>query len=149
MKSNFLKALVFLIPFFTFSQKTEYRNVENRIAISGYDPVTYIEQNKAVKGNKNFAVNVNGAIYYTSSANNKKLFQENPFKYEPVYGGWCAFAMGDSGEKVSVNPNTFKIIGGKTYLFYNKFFMNKLDSWNKNERELKTNADKNWKNCSK
>jgi hypothetical protein len=29
--------------------------------------------------------------------------------------------MGDSGDKVAIDPNTFKIIDGKLYLFYNAF----------------------------
>jgi YHS domain-containing protein len=84
-------------------------------------------------------------IYETSSAKNKELLTKNPSKYEPVYGGWCAFAMGDNGEKVEINPTTFKIINGKTYLFYNKLFTNTLNSWNKNEETLKKQADQNWK----
>ena len=145
MKNTFTFILIFLLPFFTLAQKTEHRNLENKLAIQGYDPVTYIEQKKAVKGKKDFAVNVNGAIYYTSSAKNKELLTKNPSKYEPVYGGWCAFAMGDNGEKVEIDPTTFKIINGKTYLFYNKLFTNTLNSWNKNEEKLKKQADQNWK----
>lgn len=53
--------------------------------------------------------------------------------------------MGDYGEKVEVNPKTFKIIDGKLYLFYNSLLNNTLKSWNKNEKKLKTQADKNWK----
>ena len=95
MKKHIAIILVFLVHFFAFSQKTEHRNLDNKLAIQGYDPVSYIEQNKAVKGKKEFAVNVNGAIYYTSSAKNKELLKKSPTKYEPAYGGWCAFAMGD------------------------------------------------------
>lgn len=145
MKNVITLIFVFLVPFFAFSQKAEQRNLENKLAIQGYDPVAYIEQKKAVKGKKEFAVNVNGAIYYTSSAKNKELLVKNASKYEPAYGGWCAFAMGDYGEKVEINPTTFKVIDGKTYLFYNKFFTNTLSSWNKNEATLKKNADQNWK----
>lgn len=145
MKNTITLIFLFLFSLFTFSQKVEHRNLENKLAIQGYDPVSYIEQNKAVKGKKEFAVNVNGAIYYTSSAKNKELLQKNPSKYEPVYGGWCAFAMGDYGEKVEINPTTFKVIDGKTYLFYNKLFTNTLNSWNKNEEKLKKQADVNWK----
>ncbi len=145
MKKSITLIVLFLLPFFAFSQKAEHRNLENKLAIQGYDPVSYIEQNKAVKGKKEFAVNINGAIYYTSSAKNKELLIKNPTKYEPVYGGWCAFAMGDYGEKVEINPNTFKVIDGKTYLFYNKLFTNTLTSWNKNEVKLKKSADQNWK----
>ncbi|QQV02006.1 MULTISPECIES: YHS domain-containing (seleno)protein [Chryseobacterium] len=145
MKKFITLTVLFLFPFFAFSQKAEHRNLENKLAIQGYDPVSYIEQNKAVKGKKEFSVNVNGAIYYASSAKNKELLQKNPSKYEPVYGGWCAFAMGDYGEKVEINPTTFKVIDSKTYLFYNKLFTNTLNSWNKNEDKLKKQADLNWK----
>lgn len=145
MKKFITLIVLFLLPFFAFSQKAEHRNLNNKLAILGYDPVSYIEQNKSVKGKKEFAVNVNGAIYYTSTAKNKELLQKNPSKYEPIYGGWCAFAMGDYGEKVEINPTTFKVIDGKTYLFYNKLFNNTLNSWNKNEDKLKKQADLNWK----
>lgn len=128
-----------------FAQKTEHRNLENKLAIQGYDPVSYLEEKKAVKGKKELSVNINGAIYYTSSEKNKQLLKSNPAKYEPAYGGWCAFAMGDSGEKIEIDPETFKIVNGKTHLFYNKFFNNTLKSWNKNEVQLKKNADLNWK----
>jgi hypothetical protein len=75
---------------------------------------------------------------------NKEYFSKNPSKYEPQFGGWCAFAMGDSGEKVEINPETFKIIDGKLYLFYNAFFNNTLKSWNKDEANLKAKATSNW-----
>jgi hypothetical protein len=52
--------------------------------------------------------------------------------------------MGDKGEKVEVDPGTFKIVDGKLYLFYNKFFNNTLKDWNKDEARLKANADKSW-----
>jgi hypothetical protein len=53
--------------------------------------------------------------------------------------------MGSAGEKVEINPETFKIIDGKLYLFYNAYFNNTLKSWNKAEASLKAKADANWK----
>ena len=47
MKNTFTFILIFLLPFFALAQKTEHRNLENKLAIQGYDPVTYIEQKKA------------------------------------------------------------------------------------------------------
>lgn len=52
--------------------------------------------------------------------------------------------MGDYGEKVEIDPKTFKILDGKLYLFYNAYFNNTLKSWNKNEKNLKSKADLNW-----
>ena len=72
-----------------------------------------------------------------SSQKNKDTFLKSPASYLPQYGGWCAFAMGDYGEKVEVNPKTFKIVDGKLYLFYNSLLNNTLKSWNKNEKKLK------------
>jgi hypothetical protein len=52
--------------------------------------------------------------------------------------------MGASGKKVEVDPETFKIIDDKLYLYYNSYFNNTLKTWNKNERVLKANADMHW-----
>ena len=124
--------------------RTKQFNLDNNLAIQGYDPVAYFRENKAVKGSKDLAVSYQGVLYYFSSAANKEEFKKNAAPYEPQYGGWCAYAMGSKGEKVSVDPKTFKIVNGKLYLFYNKFFNNTLTEWNKDENGLKTKADANW-----
>ena len=124
-------------------RKTDF-NLEKGVAIQGYDPVAYFLQNKAVKGSKELAVFHQGVVYYFLSVGNKEEFKKNPAKYEPQYGGWCAYAMGAKGEKVSIDPETFKIVGGRLYLFYNKLFNNTLTDWNKDEPNLKSKADLNW-----
>lgn len=120
-------------------------NVEkSTLAIEGYDPVSYFTTNKATKGKSNIASVYEGITYRFASEQNRAAFKANPAKYEPQFGGWCAYAMGENGEKVSINPETFKIVNGKLYLFYNKFFNNTLKDWNENENELKQKAEKNW-----
>ena len=66
--------------------------------------------------------------------------------YLPQDGGYCAFAMGDNGKKVDINPKTFKVKEGKLFLFYNAYFNNTLTPWNEDEENLKIKADKNWRN---
>lgn len=124
--------------------RTKHFNVEKGIAIQGYDPIAYFTQSKAVKGNKQFAATVEAVTYYFSAAANRDLFLKDPKKYEPQYGGWCAYAMGATNEKVEIDPETFKIIGGKLYLFYHSWVNNTLTKWNKEEANLKAKADKNW-----
>jgi YHS domain-containing protein len=119
-------------------------NIKNNTAIQGYDPVAFFKQNKAIKGSEQFAVTSKNVVYYFSSTTNKELFEKEPEKYEPQYGGWCAYAMGATGEKVEIDPETFKIVNGKLYLFYNSFFNNTLPKWNKDEDHLRTKAEKNW-----
>lgn len=141
--------LLVLVSVVSFAQNDSKRivqyNLVNKVAILGYDPVAYFSQGKAVKGKNAVSANYQGVIYKFSSNENKDVFLKNPSKYEPQYGGWCAYAMGSAGEKVEINPETFKITDGKLYLFYNAYFNNTLKSWNKDESDLKLKADNNWK----
>ena len=145
------KLLLTLIVLFTvsgFSQtakRLESFNLEKKIAIQGYDPVAYFKQKKAIKGKKELSFTNDGVIYNFSTKENKEIFMKTPTIYEPQYGGWCAFAMGSSSDKVEIDPETFKIIDNKLYLFYNAYFNNTLKSWNKDEKNLKAKADLNWK----
>jgi YHS domain-containing protein len=147
------RVIVLLLVVFGFSvtfaqsasKKLSEYNLEKKVAIQGYDPVSYFKQNRAMKGKKEIFATYDGVIYQFSSATNKEAFLKNPAFFEPQYGGWCAYAMGSAGEKVEINPETFKIIDGKLYLFYNAYFNNTLKSWNKEEISLKAKADVNWK----
>jgi YHS domain-containing protein len=153
MKKQVISMIVFFISLVTLAQNDTKRiaqfNLDNKVALQGYDPVSYFKQNKAVMGKSDFTASYMGVTYKFSSAANKDVFIKNPVGYEPQFGGWCAFAMGESGEKVNVNPETFKIINGKLYLFYNAFFNNTLKSWNKDEANLKVRADSNWRKIFK
>ena len=146
---NVFFAMIVLSAVTSFAQdattlrKKNY-NLTDGIGIKGYDPVAYFTENKSVKGSKEFAVSDEGVTYYFSSASNKEEFKKNPSKYEPQYGGWCAYAMGKDGTKVEVDPGTFKIVNGKLFLFYNQFFNNTLKSWNKDEANLHQHAEANW-----
>ncbi|MEO8770218.1 MAG: YHS domain-containing (seleno)protein [Ferruginibacter sp.] len=124
--------------------RTKEFNLEKGLAIQGYDPVDYFTQKKAVKGSKQFAALAEGVTYYFSTAANKDLFIKDYKKYEPQYGGWCAYAMGANNEKVEIDPETFKIADGKLFLFYHSWVNNTLTKWNKDEANLKAKADKNW-----
>src|SRR5450432_738322 len=120
-----------------FSQTEAFRakqfNLDNGVAIKGYDPVAYFTLNKAVKGKREFSFSYHGIGYHFATAADQQSFQASPAKYEPQYGGRCAYAMGHDGSKVEVDTETFKIIDGKLYLFYNRFFNNTLKTWNQDE----------------
>ncbi len=147
LRACFFAVALILTTSVSFAQQL---NIDKqKKAIQGYDPVAYQEMNKAVKGKSTLAVQFEGAIYWFDNNRHKELFLASPRKYVPAYGGWCAFAMGDYGEKVEIDPETFKVIDGKTYLFYNKYFNNTLTDWNKAETRLKKQADSNWKQWEK
>ena len=148
--NNFVFLLLAFLTFSTmaFAQANKrqkgFNLSKNHVAIQGYDPVAYFSAGKAVEGKPELTVTQDGVVYHFSSAQNRSAFLSNPVKYEPQYGGWCAYAMGASGEKVSIDPETFKILDGKLFLFYNSFFNNTLKSWNKDEKNLNAKADANW-----
>ena len=129
-----------------FMARLDHFNLNDKnLAIQGYDPVTYFEIEGPLKGNKNYNLDYKGVTYYFISNKNKEIFQEMPEKYEPSFGGWCAYALGNTGEKVKVDPETYKIIDCKIYLFYNFIFNNTLEDWNEDEKKLKELANKNWR----
>ena len=130
------------------SRKQQF-NIASGVAIKGFDPVSYFTLQSAVKGDKANQCTVDGVTYYFSTIQNRDLFKKNPAQYEPQYGGWCAYAMGATNEKVEIDPETFKIVDGKLYLFYNAYFTNTLPKWNKDEHNLKSKADSNWLNLFK
>jgi YHS domain-containing protein len=140
-------SLILTLPKLVSAQNTSLRlqqfNLENGMGINGYDPTSYFT-GKPEKGKKEFAVKYEGVVYWFTSKANAETFKANPAKFEPAYGGWCAYAMGAKGEKVEIDPETFKVIDGKTYLFYNKLFNNTLPDWNKDQANLKKKADASW-----
>src|SRR5260221_2042465 len=93
-------------------------NIKKNIIIEGYDPASYFD-NKPSEAESRWTFNHKGITYQFSSAANLAKFKANPEKYEPAYGGWCAYAMGETGAKVKIAPETFKIIDGKLILIYN------------------------------
>lgn len=112
-------------------------------ALGGYDPTTYLT-GRPGKGDPSITTEYNGITYSFGTFPNRHKFLLDPEKYVPAYGGWCAWAMVD-GEKVDVDPETYKIVDGRILLFYNGFLGNTLKKWNKgDEGTLKRKADAQW-----
>jgi YHS domain-containing protein len=145
---NIVAIALLLTSQLAFTQSDDARkknfNIKKNVAIEGYDPVSYFD-GKPTEGNSKFTASFKGVLYFFTSAANANKFKASPEKFEPAYGGWCAYAMGENGEKIKIDPETYKIIDGKLYLFYNFWGNNTLKEWNKNEKALKPKADQNWK----
>lgn len=139
---------LFIISVVTYAQtdeqrKTHFNTNAQNVVNDGYDPVSYFN-GKPLKGKEENSLEYKGLVYWFVSAQNRTKFTNNPQKFEPQYGGWCAYALGLEPQKVKVDPETYKIIDGKLYLFYNFGFTNTLKSWNKDEANLLPLADRNW-----
>ena len=119
-------------------------NTVNFVALKEFDPVSYF-QGKPAKATSQFEYNHEGIFYYFVSDANREEFKKNPGKYEPMYGGWCAYTLATTGERVKIQPTSYKIIDNKLYLFYNFSNDNRLAKWLQGDaKKLKTAADKAW-----
>lgn len=118
-------------------------NLENGIAVKGYDVVSYFKGDPT-KGKVNITKQYKETTYQFQNESNLNDFNKNPEKYIPVFGGYCAYAMGARGELVDIDPETYKIINGELFLFYNAYFNNTLKKWNKDEANLLKKAKGNW-----
>ncbi len=89
------------------------------IAINGYDPVAYFTESAPVEGDPAITSEHDGATFRFASAENKAMFDGDPAKYAPQYGGYCAWAV-SKGYTASTSPNAWSVHKGKLYLNFNK-----------------------------
>lgn len=130
--------LVFFMPLLAFAVDTANFAVGDQ----GYDLVSYFTDKKPVKGNGDHVVMQNGINYLFASDEHKKMFQANPEKYLPQFGGWCAMGVA-LGKKVGGDPLVWKIIDGKLYLNLNERVS---QIWTKNLSANIQKANTNWPN---
>lgn len=116
----------------------------NDVILSGYDAVSYFTVNKAVEGSKDFTAAHKGAIYQFSSAENRDAFKANPAKYEPAYGGYCAFGS-KFGKKFEVNGKAFEIVDGQLYVNKNESV---YERWSEDIPANIEEADVKWKDIA-
>ena len=118
------------------------------VILDGYDAVSYFKSAEPVKGNSNFQTKYAEAIYWFANDANKEIFLKDPKKYEPQFGGWCAFAVADSKSKVEIDPKSFVIQDGRLLVFYNGFLSDTRNKWlhtkDKDPKSFLKQADDNW-----
>lgn len=140
--NKYLTLFIFLISSIGMAQQNNL--TKKGVIAEGYDVTEYFN-NSAVKGNSQYQSTYNGAIYYFVNTKNKAQFDANPAAFEPQYGGFCAYAVGEKNSKVSINPKSYLIEDGKLYLFYDNFLIDTKQKWiENNPTKLKQKADSHW-----
>jgi len=110
-------------------------------AVNGYDTVSYFTESEPVQGDDQFVTEYKGAKWRFSSADNLALFEADPDKYRPQYGGHCAYGLGKNGVLVHGDPEVYTIIDDKLYLNLRKSLQKK---WLKDTDTYIRNADSVW-----
>lgn len=124
-------------PINTLEKKGFFGYEPNGIAVRGYDTVAYFTLGKPVEGRDEFTTEWSGAIWKFSSQEHLDLFEAEPTKYAPQYGGYCAYGVAQ-GSLVKIEPDLWTIVDGKLYLNFNRKFN---DRWKKDIAGYNAAAD--------
>jgi YHS domain-containing protein len=129
------------LPVFAQTSAKTLVNVDGTgVAIQGYDPVAFFTDNRPVKGEQKFLIKHDGAIFFFATKEHKDLFKENPAKYEPEFGGYCAYGV-SKNKLVEIDVDAFQIVDGKLLLQYSKGIR---DDFNADTKGNLAKADANW-----
>ncbi len=112
------------------------------LAVRGYDVVSYfIGEGVPVEGAEEFTVRHEGFDYRFANEDNAKAFIEEPSKYAPAYGGYCAWAIGANNALAEGDPQVYEIVDGTLYLNYNKGVQ---ERWEKDIPGFIASGDENY-----
>lgn len=110
------------------------------LALEGYDPISYFEDGKPVRGDAGFEAVYDGARYHFASKEHREQFENDPSKFAPAFGGYCAYAA--SIDKVSpVDPTIFQILEGRLVLQHSR---EAYELFNRDAPASLARADRNW-----
>ena len=89
------------------------------LAIRGIDPVAYFEDRRPVAGDAAIKAEWNGATWRFASAGNRNAFVDEPERFAPQYGGFCAWAVAAKGKLYSTQPKNWSIVEDRLFLNFN------------------------------
>jgi YHS domain-containing protein len=141
MQKIFLSILLVVSVLPVCAQTKSLLNLDKAgLAIQGYDPVAFFTDNKPVKGKPEYAARHNGALYYFASKEHRDLFKADPAKFEPAFGGYCAYGV-SRNKLVEIDVDAFQIVDGRLLLQYSKGVRN---DFNKDTKGNLGKAEANW-----
>ena len=141
MKKLFMALIVATLALPLAAQTKSLLNLDKTgLAIQGYDPVAFFTDRKPVKGKPDFLARQNGALYYFASKEHRDLFKADPAKYEPAFGGYCAYGV-SRNKLVEIDVEAFQIVDGRLLLQYSKGVR---DDFNKDTKGNLAKANGNW-----
>jgi YHS domain-containing protein len=89
---------------------------DDRVMLKGHDVVAYFTQGKHALGSAQFKSVYEGVTFRFASAEHKALFDKEPAKYLPQYGGYCANGI-VYGIPWGGDADSWRIENGKLYIF--------------------------------
>jgi YHS domain-containing protein len=151
---KFSSIITLVLLFVSANIFAQTENVDaNGLAIGGYDVVSYFQDFKAAKGDAKFATNYDNVTYYFTSQAHKDAFKMKPEQFLPLCKGVCAWGVAEKSAKFPVNPESFKVVDNKLYLFFDGAFQGqRLDTkelWIKDEKMYLQKLPMKWEEVKK
>jgi YHS domain-containing protein len=87
-----------------------------RLMLKGHDVVAYHTLGRHASGSPQWKSVVDGVTFRFASAEHKRLFDADPKKYMPMYGGFCANGIA-YGIPWGGDADSWRLIDGKVYIF--------------------------------
>jgi len=87
------------------------------LALEGYDPVAFFTEGRALEGQTGITTRHRGATYRFRSPENKAMFETEPDRYAPAFGGFCAYGAA-KGYTAPVKIETWQIFQDRLVLNY-------------------------------
>ena len=92
---------------------------DERVMLFGHDVVSYFADGRHALGAKQFSTVHEGVTFRFASAERKAMFDREPAKYIPQYGGFCANGI-VYGIPWGGDADSWRIDNGKLYIFGGK-----------------------------
>ena len=115
-RRGFSLILAAFIGFLCLGSGALAQATDDRLALTGYDPVAYFTEKRPMLGNPLYHHQFDGAVYRFASAKHLELFKAEPDRYLPQYNNWCMASVA-KGVKVQGNPEYWLVVDGRLYLF--------------------------------
>jgi hypothetical protein len=114
---------------------------EKRLALSGYDPVSYFTEGHPEKGSVEYQAAFDDTTYWFKSAEHRALFIADPDHYAPQFRGYCTGRLSRTRERVQVDPENWAIADGKLCVFGSQ---TSLASFQQQTATVIEKATENW-----
>jgi YHS domain-containing protein len=89
---------------------------DERVMLKGHDVVAYFTQGRHAVGSPQFKSVYEGVSFRFASAEHKALFDKEPKKYLPQYGGYCANGI-VYGIPWGGDADAWRIVDGRLFIF--------------------------------
>jgi YHS domain-containing protein len=90
-----------------------------RLALGGYDPVSYFIDGHPEKGSADYQASYDDATYWFKTPEHRATFVADPDHYAPQFQGYCTVTL-VRGTKYEADPEAWVIADGKLYVFGTK-----------------------------